>query len=190
MSKFMQVLESEIPDFDESKVKFFYVDDIANAYITYNNKHYRVRVEMLVFNDKGQILVEKKSKPTPAGIMYKIPGGSVEPNKSFISQAIREVKEEARVNVTRVKYTGIHYMVKYDTNNLPQWQREKLKDQPIQYDGFISFVYTGLYKDRFSGKVDEADYDDFYTRAKWYDVNEIPFREEHVNAINTYNTKP
>ena len=191
MSLFITMLEnSEIPDFNESDVKYFEEDGTTNSYIVYNGKNYRVRAEMLVFNDKGQVFAELSSKPNITGTTYRIPGGSVEPGKSFMAQAIREVNEEARFKVKGVKYTGIHYMDEFNKDTMPKWMKEKLANHPIQYNGFISFVYTGIYNGKFTGHIAEEDKDDMYKKGKWYNVSDVPFREEHVNAINTLNTKP
>lgn len=179
---------SEIPDFKESDVKYFKEDGTTNSYITYNNKNYRVRAEMLVFNDDGKVFAELSSKPNITGTTYRIPGGSVEPGKTFMSQAIREVEEEARFKVKGVKYTGIHYMDEFNKDTMPKWMKEKLAKHPIQYSGFISFVYVGKYNGKFTGNIAEEDKDDMYKKGRWYDVEDVPFREEHLNAIRMMNT--
>ena len=182
----MTVDEAYAPDgsIKESDVKFFKTTDGSNAaYIKYNGKIFRVRVETLVYNDKGQIFAWILDKPTSAGIMYKIPGGSVEPNKPFIDQAVSEIHEEARFTVDNMVFTGIHYLRYYDTSKLTQAQRDKLAKQPIQNDGMVSFVYVGHYTGKFTGKIDPKDMDDIYKYGKWYDVKAIPLIEEHLRAL-------
>ena len=189
MSVFITMLEkSEIPDFNESDVKFFKNTDGSNsAYIIYNGKTYRVRVETLVYNDKGQILAWLMDKVTSAGTMYKIPGGSVEPKKAFIDQAVSEIHEEARITVDNMVYTGVHYMRFFDPSKLPKWQRDKMLKQPMQYDGMLSFVYVGHYTGKYTGKIDPRDVDDLYKHAKFYDIKDIPLIEEHLHAIKMMN---
>ena len=188
MSRFITLLEgSEIPDFNESDVKYFEEDGTTNSYIIYNGKNYRVRAEMLVFNDDGKVFAELSNKPNIIGTKYRIPGGSVEPGKTFMSQAIREVNEEARFKVKGVKYTGIHYMDEFDKDTMPKWMKEKLAKHPIQYSGFISFVYIGKYAGKFTGKIADEDKDDMYKKGRWYDIEEVPFRDEHLSAIRQMN---
>ena len=186
LSMFISLLENEIAGFDESQVKFFQYEGVNNAYINYNGRCYRVRVEMLVFNSEGQVYVEKRNKPDTAGIMYKLPGGSVEPNKSFMSQAIREVQEEAHINTTSVKYTGIHYITEFNVNNAPKWLKDKMAKFPVKYEGTMNFVYVGKYKSKYTGHIDKEAMDDLYKKADFYDVEDIEFREEHLNAIRMY----
>lgn len=185
MSIFITMLEkAEIPDFNESDVKFFKDDDgTNNAYIIYNGKTYRVRVETLVYNDKGQILAWLMDKVTSAGTMYKIPGGSVEPKKKFIDQAVSEIHEEARITVDNMVYTGIHYIRFFDTSKLPKWQLEKFRNRPMQYAGMISFVYVGHFTGKYTGKIAPEDMDDLYKYAKFYDIKDIPLIEEHLHAL-------
>lgn len=186
MSRFIKILEASIPDFDESQVKFFQYEGVNNAYINFNGKCYRVRVEMLVFNDKGQVYAQKRDKPDTAGIMYKLPGGSAEPNKTFKDQAIREVQEEAHINTTNVTYTGIHYITEFNTNNAPKWLKDKMTKFPVKYEGTMNFVFVGKYKSKYTGHIDKEAMDDLYKLAKFYNVEEIQFREEHLNAIRIY----
>ena len=177
---------TEIADFDESKVKFFEYNGVYHSYMLVNNKPYRVRVETIVFNDKGQVFLEKRSEPNTQGLYYKLPGGSVEPNKKFISQAIREVQEEARMNISRVKYTGIHFMVGYDENHAPESLKKKIAMMPIHPVGCINFIYIGDYKSPYTGHIDKEALDDLYKKAKWYDIEDIPFCEEHAAAIKMH----
>ena len=167
----------------ESDIKFFKEDGTNNAYINYNGQIFRVRVEMIVINDDGKILAEKLDKPNIIGLEYKLPGGSVEPYKTFIEQAIAEVHEEARVTVDNVVFSGIYHIAYINKDGLSDKQKEKLAKHKVQWDGMLSFIYTGHYTGKYTGKVAKEDYDDFFKKANWYNVKDINLCDEHHRAL-------
>jgi 8-oxo-dGTP diphosphatase len=62
-----------------------------------------VGAEVLVMNDDKKILLIKNPKRG-----WELPGGGVESGESIRNAAIREVKEEAGIDVQLLKFCGVH----------------------------------------------------------------------------------
>lgn len=58
----------------------------------------------LIYDDKGNILVEDRRDPDWPGICF--PGGHVEPGESFVEAVIREVKEETGLTIESPRLCG------------------------------------------------------------------------------------
>ncbi|MCS7299391.1 MAG: NUDIX hydrolase [Spirochaetia bacterium] len=66
----------------------------------------RIRVQAVIFNDKGALLLVKHSKNNKE--YYVLPGGGVEYGERLVDALLRELKEELDIsNVYSVKYVGI-----------------------------------------------------------------------------------
>lgn len=59
-------------------------------------------------NKKGEILLVRRARPPKKG-WWDLPGGFVGYNESFEEGAIREIKEELGVSVSRLRYINSHY---------------------------------------------------------------------------------
>ena len=60
---------------------------------------------VMVYNDKGEILVQQKVNDDWTGLCF--PGGHVEKEESFVKSAIREIKEETGLDISSPKLCGI-----------------------------------------------------------------------------------
>lgn len=58
----------------------------------------------LIYDDKGNILVEDRRDSSWPGICF--PGGHVEPGESFVEAVIREVREETGLTVEKPQLCG------------------------------------------------------------------------------------
>ncbi len=58
----------------------------------------------LIYDNKGNILVEDRKDPDWPGICF--PGGHVEPGESFVAAVIREVKEETGLTIEKPQLCG------------------------------------------------------------------------------------
>lgn len=166
-----------------------------NSIYMVNGKPYRVRVETLVFNKEGKILAVKKDKVTKYGVMYSLPGGSIEPKTLPSKQAELECLEEARIKVKNIQYTGISYqgtVTPYPNsyeNPKNEIEEQKKKDYFIYY-GYIVYVFVAEYNCKYKGKIDPFDEEKkFAQKCNFYDRNEIDWRKEHIEAIKFYNEK-
>ncbi len=59
----------------------------------------------MIYDDDGNILVQDRVNKNWSGVTF--PGGHVEPNESFVSSVIREVKEETGLNIENPVLCGI-----------------------------------------------------------------------------------
>ena len=165
-------------------------DGVQNGIFEINGEQYRVRVETLIRRTKPDgtptIFFEKKDKETHYGTMYKLPGGSVEPNKTLASQAEAECNEEVLAKVKDVHYSGKYYIVKYDPKDIPAWHKEKLWPAGIKYVGAITFVFVAEYDGPYTRKVPKVDQDDLAKKGDWYPAWEFEeIKAEVHDGVNT-----
>ena len=161
----------------KKNMTFIYDNDgIPNGVYEIDGEKYRVRVETIVkreVNGTHCIFFEKKKEVSHYGSMYKIPGGSVEPDKSLSEQAECEVNEEILVKVKNVNYTGKYYIVKYDPKTIPEWHKRILWPIGLKYVGAITFVFTAEYDGPYRKKVAKVDQDSLAQKGDWYPVWEF-----------------
>jgi 8-oxo-dGTP diphosphatase len=62
-------------------------------------------VLLMVENEKGQLLMQKRLDPDWPGICF--PGGHVEPGESFTEAAVREMREETGLTVLDPRLCGV-----------------------------------------------------------------------------------
>ena len=65
----------------------------------YTNKKY-TQVSGYVFNDKNELLIVKNND------IWTIPGGHIRKEETPLDTLIREIREEANVEVSNIKYLG------------------------------------------------------------------------------------
>lgn len=151
-----------------------------NSIITFpnDNKLYRERVETIVVRDGKEVFVKKKINGD-----YFLPGGSTSKDKTDLSQAIAECQEEAKINVTDIRFSGITYRV---SNVIPEWVKNN--NLEIGWNGSYNKIYTATYKSRYTGFIDKVDKDSFILSGKWYPISDCIkfFRKEHRDALNEY----
>lgn len=153
---------------------------IWNAIIVFtNDEHiYRHRVETLIINDKDEIFVK-------VGIngKYSLPCGSVEKNIPHIMQAYNECKEEARILVKDLEYTGIDY--KEILHDLPKWIQYQ---NDINWNGKYTEIFIGKYDKKYDGFIRKEDRDHNIITGEFLSFKECFkfFRKEHREAIYWY----
>lgn len=159
---------------------FYDSNHIWNSLVTIpgDNRLYRKRVETLIIRNGKEIFLKKK----PSG-EYKLPGGSTEKDIPDDRQAINECREEARINVKDIYYTGIRYTKMYDHSG-NSWRNTL----PIEYDGCVTDVYIAEYSSKDHGSVNELDQDKFIASGRFYPFKECMkiFNKYHREALSMY----
>jgi len=138
-----------------------------------NGKNYRVRSEILVFKD-GKVLLEKKEKETHYGTMYVVPGGGIDDPKELIEKAAaRECNEEARIVVSDVRFSGMTKSALYG-EKVPDWHKKTLWLDGIKYDGYWTYICTGIYSKKYTKYVKKVDSQaDIANQSHWYTFDEV-----------------
>ena len=118
---------------------------------------------------------------------YNAPGGGWDENESPKDAAIREAREEVRMNVTRVKHMGC--MIEYHTE-VKKWVAEHIPKKDWWY-GYFSEIFVGLYDSEYKGNIEDVDKDSMIYQAKWYKVDDLLSKESILNnnykeAISNY----
>lgn len=172
------------------KIRFVEGDKgTMNSVYVMNGKQYRVRVETLVVRNlhgEPHIFFQKKDTPSSYGQMYKLPGGSVEPNKDWATQASAECNEEILTKVKNIRYTGVSYIKEYPPGKTPSWQRASvLYQKGVDYTGAITFVFVAEYDGPYKKYVHAIDRDSLAKEGKWYPVKDFNHlcNDEHKGII-------
>lgn len=123
----------------------------------------RNRVEVLIFNERGQIYLCREKN------FFRVPGGSIEKNKSNIEQVKSEAKEEARLNITNVQSTGVTYIRFFSKPYI-------LPGSSVYWDGVQNTVYTADYVSRYTGNIKKSLKDGNMSKlGKFYDIEDVFF---------------
>ena len=141
-----------------------------------DGKIFRNRVETLVIRDK-KVLIKFHKDGT-----YKIPGGSVDINVPDIDQAVNECKEEARIIVKNIYYTGFTY------KKLKPADKVVKNDKFINWDGSINKVFVANYDSMSQDYIEPVDRDNDMLSGEWYNIEEVISKliPEHREAIIQY----
>ena len=133
---------------------------------------FRGRVEVLIFNDKNEVYLSLYKNG------YRIPGGSLERGRSHKYQVEAETKEEARIVLGKIIYTGYSYF---------KFFKNKYTNCPIHWDGTHNEVYIAYFKKWYRGKINNKLKDSFIDKYGRF----IPFEyainilsEDHQKALN------
>lgn len=152
--------------------------------ITDDNKFLRERVETFIFkidqNRELQVYLRLNNDNT-----YRIPGGSVTKGISDKKQAYLECKEEARIIVKDMEYTGIHYIREFENcNEIGCNEPDKLLNF-IKWHGTYNKVYIGFFEAEYHGDIKRIDQDnDMYNNGKFYLIKDIlPFISDSHKPI-------
>lgn len=132
---------------------------------------YRDRVETIIVKNNKEVFVKKK----PNG-EYFLPGGSKEKDIPDDVQAANECREEARINVRNVEYSGI---------TLKSVNKPSKNDDKFIWTGALTDIYTAEYDSLFKGQIDKVDKDPFILSGKFYPVKQCLrfFKDEHRDAL-------
>lgn len=138
----------------------------------YPNMVFRGRVEVLIFNEKNEIYLSLFHGG------YRVPGGSFEKDRSHKYQVEAEAKEEARICLGKIIYTGYSYF---------KFFKKKYTNCPIHWDGTYNEVYVAYFKKWYRGKIDKKLKDTFIDKYGRF----IPFEyainlltPDHQKALN------
>lgn len=150
---------TNLPDYSIHDDEGFYSKDgkCWNSVISYNGKKYRHKVETIVFDNENKIYMRIKNNECI------FPGGSTEKDVPNIVQAENEVKEEARIKIKDIKYTGVNYIKNVDFNI-----------EGHDYDGCYIEVYIAKYNGDFIGYIAPTDRDDdMYRHGNFYKFDDV-----------------
>lgn len=155
------------------------------------DKKMRGRSEMIVIKDDQIYLSKKKHglccENIDSGFIYDVPGGGWNPNENFVDAAIRECKEEARINVNGVVAVNDYYVL-YDDPK--EWIKKKIDSENWWY-GYYTIVFVGEYNGEYTGNINEEDKDDIINTGKFYPISEVfdllnPIHQEAIKRF-TFN---
>lgn len=155
---------------------YYNTDGDWNCIVTdenYPGKVLRGRVEVLVLKD-GKLFMFLRDN----GI-YRIPGGGFDKGILNKDQAFIETKEEAKLIIENIRYTGVTYIHLYDE----LWGNS---ENAILYDGTYNEVYIADYKDEFHGYIRKGLSDMELTRkGKFYELKDVEniLKEPHKQAL-------
>ena len=160
---------------------------VPNSILELNGKRYRVRVETLIIDKTNKVLAAKRNKLTPLGCWYKIPGGSIEPDKSILETAIAECHEEALVEIRNIKYSNYWYINDYDWNRVSKEKRKFWKKMNLDVDGLITLVFTAEHSGSYSKDIIPVeDRVDWLDDLDFYNPDRIYLMEVHRKALATF----
>lgn len=137
---------------------------------------FRGRVEVFIFKDNS-VYMEIYKDGT-----YRIPGGSFDIRHSNHDQVYNEAKEESRIIVHNIRYTGISY----------HKLRKKLyvsKDKKsISWNGTYNKVYTADFTGYYNGKILPYVQDiNMYKYGRFYNIDQVYhlLTPEHKLAVSS-----
>lgn len=177
------VCESSTSDVNPRVIKNYGVYDSKNIYnacvlIDTFNKPLRGRSEILIV--KGdKVFLSFKSDST-----YKVPGGSWNENENHMMAAIREAKEEVRINTKNVVYSGL----RVECCDKPcKWVKQNIDEDKWWY-GYYSEIYVGEFDSNYKGKINEEDKDDMVYSGRFYPIKAVynKLTKEHKLALDEY----
>ena len=148
------------------------------------DKPMRGRSSMLILRRSvinWQVFLKKDDEK---GHEYHAPGGGWNPNETPMEAAIRESREEARINVSDVSYGGT--LIEYHTK-VADWVKQNIQEDEWWY-GYYTRIFVGIYQSTYSGNIDEIDKDPEILSGEWYNVDDVisKINPEYANAISHY----
>lgn len=155
---------------------YYNTDGDWNNIITldeYPGKIFRGRVEVLILKDNKLFMVLKDNNK------YRIPGGGFDRGVLNKDQAFIETKEEAKLIIDNIRYSGVTYSFLYDKI----WGNS---EDAILYDGTYNEVYIVNYKGEYEGYIRKGLSDmELTNKGKFYELDEIKdiLREPHKQAL-------
>lgn len=152
------------------------VDDDKNLY--------RGRSEMIVLSkDHSKIYLDKNDRDD-AKYPYRLPGGSWDENEDHMFCAIRETREEARLETTNVKGFGSYAYI----GDVKDWVKKNIPEE-YQWKGYYTEVFVGEFNGSYMGKVDKEDQDkNMAERGKFYPIGLVldKLSGPQRDAVNAY----
>ncbi|MDD3121988.1 MAG: NUDIX hydrolase [Candidatus Izemoplasmatales bacterium] len=124
-------------------------------------KIFRNRVEVLIFNHKGQVFLCREKN------YFRVPGGSVERDVANHQQVVLEARQEARINIKNVKFSGIDYIRLFNKPFVAY-------DSSIYWDGVHNILYVADYSSEFDGYINKNLKDNHMSKyGRFYNVKDV-----------------
>lgn len=165
--------DSSLTQEDIVKNKGYYdINGNWNSILTfdqYPDKLFRGRVEVFIFNRKNEVYMNIGNGN------YRIPGGSIERNRSHKYQVFIEAKEEARILLGKITYTKYSYF---------KFFKKKYTNCKMHWDGTYNEVYVADFKSWYYGYIDKSVRDTYMTKYGRF----VPF-EYAINYLNIHHQK-
>lgn len=146
---------------------------------------YRERAEVLVLKGNNLNNLEVFMRYVNRHIPYRIPGGSMKPNRGIVYTAIKETQEEAKITVRKIRYMNDYT----DTVHFQQYKLNDDNEVSVRYTGNFNHVCVAMYDSIYTKNVAFIDSDpDMTKRGKFYKYKEVKslLKAEHIQAIVTY----
>lgn len=145
----------------------------------YPGKLLRGRVEVLILKD-GKLFMYMKENGN-----YRIPGGGFDKGVLNKDQAFIETKEEAKLIIENIRYTGVTYTHLFED----VWESKDKKEVP--YHGNYNEVYIATYKGDYHGYIRKGLSDmELTNKGKFYELSEVedilkePHKQALINMLN------
>lgn len=102
-----------------------------------------------------------------------------------MESAIREAREEVRINVKNVKYIGS--FLNYDTEKAAKWVKDNIPKKEWWY-GYYTKLYIGEYASRYKGNIEEEDKDEMINTIRLVDIDEVynKLNPQQKKAVDIY----
>lgn len=152
-------------------MKFIYgLNGSANAVERTADGNFRIRVETLILKN-GKVMINYTDKLNQYNRIYKIPGGSIEPELSLEESAAKECREEVRINIKNIRCCC---KIKNKYKVMPEWHKRLLWPVGLKYVGSITYVFIADYESDYTGSIEEKDQDpEMINGSKFYDIPDI-----------------
>lgn len=166
----------------KEKIEFVYDPiGIANAVMIIDGKQYRVRAEVLIKKD-DKVYVNYTRKLNQYNRKYKIPGGSIMPGKSVEETVACEAREEARLLIKNVRFTGEKIIQKY--TRIPEWHKKILWPIGLKYAGSVTLVCIAEACGKYTGYIRPEDSEaDMLENGEFYYPQLIPWDSVHADIL-------
>lgn len=126
----------------------------------YPNCVFRQRVEVLIFKGNQIFLCPEKN-------FYRVPGGSIEKNVRDSDQVRNEAREEGRLEISDIIYSGVSYVRVFNVPYHPS-------SGNIWWNGVHNRVYIAKYAGDYEGPIKSSLKDQKMLRnGRFYDIEEV-----------------
>lgn len=165
--------------------QYGYVDHrgIYNACVMIEGfpKPFRARSEIMIFKD-GKLFINHEDGRR---FNSKFPGGGWDKDEDPMKSAVREAREEVRINVKNVKYIGS--FLNYDTEKVAKWVKDNIPKNEWWY-GYYTKLYIGEYASRYKGNIEEEDKDEMINTIRLVDIDEVydKLNPQQKKAVDIY----
>ena len=138
-------------------------DNVQNCCVSVMGyaKPMRGRSSMIALKKKdGEWYALIKRKPDG---QWEFPGGGWDEGEKPMDAAIRELHEEAQVNVKNVKRLGTQIQYNSSKIAVSPWVKKHVENSDDWWYGYYSSIFIGEEDGKFTGHIEEEDYEDTFT---------------------------